>query len=274
MSASKFTMLCNSHKCRSKLSGFAWVMACSHVFCDQHGSEAFSRTPATCPACSSMLSGKLDAFRTKLAPSEQYKAMVLVGLQPETVLEISHKALDFWTYQVNQEKMLMEYNLSRAGGQALQMEKCMIQQSQSKELEFNALRGEIASLKKVPDMFKPSNQCPLSLQYQKLQGLLDSLRMHTLGMGEKDPISHPFSTGQGKKKQWVETSIMVSLGPENAKTFFQKIKKMNDEKKICTKSFPVLTNRNRTEYIQTGKTLPSLISLYVLSLGFHSLCGL
>uniref|UniRef100_A0A9J7ZM90 RING-type domain-containing protein n=1 Tax=Cyprinus carpio carpio TaxID=630221 RepID=A0A9J7ZM90_CYPCA len=134
MSASKFTLLCNSNKCRSKLSGFTWVTACSHVFCDQHGSEAFSRTPATCPACSSMLSGKLDVFRIELAPSEQYKAMVLVRLQPETVLEISHKALDFWATRldvcrnrerlglmhlpsnvyfclwlfVNQERMLME----------------------------------------------------------------------------------------------------------------------------------------------------------------------
>ncbi len=52
-------------------------------------------------------------------------------------------------FQVNQEeRMLMEYNLSRAGGQALQMEKCMIQQNHSKELELNALRGEIASLKR------------------------------------------------------------------------------------------------------------------------------
>ncbi len=66
-------------------------------------------------------------------------------------------------FQVNQERMLMEYNLSRAGGQALQMEKCMIQQNHSKELELNALRGEIASLKKVPDMIMLSNQCPLSL---------------------------------------------------------------------------------------------------------------
>ncbi len=62
-----------------------------------------------------------------------------------------------WLFQVNQERMLMEYNLSRAGGQALQMEKCMIQQNHSKELELNALRGEIASLKKVPDMIMPSN---------------------------------------------------------------------------------------------------------------------
>ncbi|KAF4111421.1 E3 ubiquitin-protein ligase CCNB1IP1 [Onychostoma macrolepis] len=235
MSASKFTLLCNSHKCRAKLSGFAWVTACCHVFCDQHGSEEFSRTPAICPACSSMLSGKLDVFRTELAPSEQFKAMVLVGLQPETVLEISHKALNFWTYQVNQERMLMEYNLSRAGGQVLQMEKYMIQQNQSKELELNALRGEIASLKKVLEEYKGKYNEVLerlnerNRQYQKLQGLLDSLRMHTLGTGEKDHISHPFTTGSVKQRSphsspsflAPEGDRFFSLGPENAKAFFQ-----------------------------------------------------
>ncbi|XP_016330267.1 E3 ubiquitin-protein ligase CCNB1IP1 isoform X2 [Sinocyclocheilus anshuiensis] len=235
MSASKFTLLCNSHNCRTKLSGFAWVTACSHVFCDQHGTEEFSRTPAICPACSSMLSGKLDVLRTELAPSEQYKAMVLVGLQPETVLEISHKALDFWTYQVNQERLLMEYSLSRAGGQVLQMEKFMIQQNQSKELELNALRGEMASLKKVLEEYKRKYSEVLERlnerngQYQKLQGLLDSLRMHTLGTGEKDPISHPFTTGLVKPRSshnspsflGPEGDRFFSLGSENAKTFFQ-----------------------------------------------------
>lgn len=100
MSASEYTLQCNFHKCRVKLCGFAWVTACSHIFCDQHGSVEFSRTPAICPACSSVLSGKLDVLRTELVPSEQYKSMVLVGLPPETILDISHKAMTFWTYQV------------------------------------------------------------------------------------------------------------------------------------------------------------------------------
>ncbi|XP_073692759.1 E3 ubiquitin-protein ligase CCNB1IP1-like [Garra rufa] len=235
MSASKFTLLCNSHKCRAKLSGFAWVTSCSHVFCDQHGSEEFSRTPAICPACSSMLPGKLDVIRTEMAPSEQYKAMVLIGLPPETVLEISHKALDFWTYQVNQERLLMEYNLSRSGGQVLQMEKFMIQQNQSKEHELNALRGEIASLKKVLEEYKRKYNEVLerlnerNRQYQKLQGLLDSLRRHTLGTGEKDHISHSFTSGLVKQRSphssptflGPDSDRFFSLGPENAKTFFQ-----------------------------------------------------
>lgn len=94
-------LLCNYRKCRIKLSGYAWVTACSHIFCDQHGSGEFSRSPAICPACNSTLSGKLDIVRTELSPSEEYKAMVLAGLRPEIVLDISSRALAFWTYQVS-----------------------------------------------------------------------------------------------------------------------------------------------------------------------------
>ncbi|XP_043541150.1 E3 ubiquitin-protein ligase CCNB1IP1 [Chiloscyllium plagiosum] len=92
-------LLCNFAKCRAKLSGFAWVTACSHVFCDQHGSGEFSRSPALCPACQSALAGKLDIVRTELSPSEEYKAMVLSGLRPELILDIASRALAFWTYQ-------------------------------------------------------------------------------------------------------------------------------------------------------------------------------
>ncbi|XP_051508407.1 E3 ubiquitin-protein ligase CCNB1IP1-like [Myxocyprinus asiaticus] len=201
MSVSEYNLLCNFPKCRARLSGFAWVTACCHIFCDQHGSDEFGHTPAICPVCSSMLSGKLDVMRTELAPSERYKAMVLVGLQPHTVLDICHKALEFWTYQVHQERLLMEYKLSQAGGQVVQMEKFMTQQNQSRELELNILRGEIASLKKVLEEYKWKYSEVLerlnerNRQYQKLQGLFDSLRMHTLGTGEKDIMPNPFTTG-------------------------------------------------------------------------------
>lgn len=100
MSICDDTLLCNFPKCRIKLNGFAWVTACSHVFCDQHGSGEFSRSPAICPACSSALSGKLDIVRTELSPSEDYKAMVLAGLRPDVILDISARALAFWSYQV------------------------------------------------------------------------------------------------------------------------------------------------------------------------------
>lgn len=51
--------------------------------------------------------------------------------------------------QVNQERLLMEYSLSRAEVQVGQMEKLMAQQNQAKEHELHAMREEIASLNKV-----------------------------------------------------------------------------------------------------------------------------
>lgn len=176
MSLCDDTLLCNFPKCRTKLNGFAWVTACSHVFCDQHGSGEFSRSPAICPACSSALSGKLDIVRTELSPSEEYKAMVLAGLRPDIILDISARALSFWSYQVidssnmcqeffssipvfiithfhskqiHQERMYQEYSLTRAEAQLKQMEKVLTQQNQCRELELTAMKGEIASLKKV-----------------------------------------------------------------------------------------------------------------------------
>lgn len=106
MSLCDDTLLCNFPKCRTKLNGFAWVTACSHVFCDQHGSGEFSRSPAICPACSSALSGKLDIVRTELSPSEEYKAMVLAGLRPDIILDICARALSFWSYQVKDNMCL------------------------------------------------------------------------------------------------------------------------------------------------------------------------
>lgn len=45
--------------------------------------------------------------------------------------------------------MYQEYSLTRAEAQLKQMEKVLTQQNQCRELELSAMKGEIASLKKV-----------------------------------------------------------------------------------------------------------------------------
>ncbi|XP_068612086.1 E3 ubiquitin-protein ligase CCNB1IP1 [Brachionichthys hirsutus] len=199
MSLCDDTLLCNFPKCRTTLNGFAWVTACSHVFCDQHGSGEFSRSPAICPACSSALSGKLDIVRTELSPSEEYKAMVLAGLRPDIVLDISTRAMTFWSYQVHQEHMYQKHSLSRAEAQLKQMEKVLTQQNQCRELELSAMSAEIASLKKVMEDYKrkysevSERLMERNRQYQKLQALYDSLRLRNMvvGTGDRDPAQHP-----------------------------------------------------------------------------------
>ncbi|XP_019951074.1 E3 ubiquitin-protein ligase CCNB1IP1 [Paralichthys olivaceus] len=245
MSLCDDTLLCNFPKCRTKLSGFAWVTACSHVFCEQHGSGEFSRSPVSCPACSSALSGKLDIVRTELSPSEEYKAMVLAGLRPDIVLDISSRALAFWSYQVHQERMYQEYSLSRAESQLKQMEKVLNQQNQSRELELTAMRGEISSLKKVMEEYKrkysevSERLMERNRQYQKLQGLYDSLRLRNMvvGVGERDaqpqPGHHDFITGTARPAtpqrspefhfmgSDVDSRFFSCLEADGAKTFFQ-----------------------------------------------------
>ncbi|XP_071315032.1 E3 ubiquitin-protein ligase CCNB1IP1 isoform X3 [Trachinotus anak] len=195
MSLCDDTLLCNFPKCRTKLNGFAWVTACSHVFCDQHGSGEFSRSPAICPACSSALSGKLDIVRTELSPSEEYKAMVLAGLRPDIVLDISARALAFWSYQV-MEEYKRKYS-------------------------------------EVSERLMERNR-----QYQKLQGLYDSLRLRNMvvGAGERDtsqPGHHDFHTGVARQATPQRSPQFLSMGPDvdsrffscleadGAKTFFQ-----------------------------------------------------
>nr|XP_057922198.1 E3 ubiquitin-protein ligase CCNB1IP1 [Doryrhamphus excisus]XP_057922199.1 E3 ubiquitin-protein ligase CCNB1IP1 [Doryrhamphus excisus] len=183
------TLLCNFAKCRVKLTTFAWVTACSHVFCDQHGSLEFNRSPTSCPACSSTLSGKMDILRTELSPSEHYKAMVLCGLRPDIVMDITSRALAFWNYQVHQERMYQEYSALRTEKQLQQMEKVLTQQNQTRQLELSSMKGEIASLKKMLEDFKRKNGdmserlMEKSRQYQKLQGLYEQLRMRTMVVG-------------------------------------------------------------------------------------------
>ncbi|KAG7462142.1 hypothetical protein MATL_G00199580 [Megalops atlanticus] len=252
MSVCEDSLLCNFPKCRAKLTGFAWVTACSHAFCDQHGSGEFSRSPAICPACSSALSGKLDIVRTELTPSEEYKAMVLAGLRPETVLDISGRALAFWTYQVQQERLFQEYSLSRAEGQVKQMEKLLSQQSQSRELELSSMRQEISSLKKVMEDYKrkysevSERLMERNRQYQKLQGLYDALRLRNM-VGDREAARGApaqFSTGAGKPPSPGGSPpflgcdgdrLFSSLDHDGAKSFFQFSSPPRDPARAFTK---------------------------------------
>ncbi|XP_070582464.1 E3 ubiquitin-protein ligase CCNB1IP1 [Erythrolamprus reginae] len=197
MSICEDMLRCNYHKCRVKLSGYAWVTACSHIFCDQHGSGEFSQSPVVCPACTNALSGKLDIVRTELNPSEEYKAMALAGLRPEIILDISSRALAFWTYQVHQERLYQEYTYSKAEGHLKQMEKVYNQQLQSKDMKLTSMKSEVSSLKKMLEDYKKKftelseKLMERNRQYQKLQGLYDNLRLRNIALANQEAGQEP-----------------------------------------------------------------------------------
>ncbi|XP_073421109.1 E3 ubiquitin-protein ligase CCNB1IP1 [Dendrobates tinctorius] len=192
MAACDDLLLCNFPKCRMKLASRAWVTACSHIFCDQHGSGEFSRSPTVCPACTSTLSSKLDVLRTELNPAEEQKAMMLAGLRPEVVLDICSRALAFWTYQVYQERLYQEYNYSQAEGHLKQVEKLYAHQIQSKDSELVSMKGEVNSLKKILEEYKrkyselSEKLMERNRQYNKLQGMYDGVRLRNIAVANRE----------------------------------------------------------------------------------------
>ncbi|XP_067012439.1 E3 ubiquitin-protein ligase CCNB1IP1 [Anabrus simplex] len=97
-------IFCNFHKCRKRLNTTAWVTSCSHAFCEEDGNRAFSDSNNNeCPACNTRLPNKYDVVKVDLNPSQQFRSMVLAGLRPEIVIEIAHRAIAFWNYQVYME---------------------------------------------------------------------------------------------------------------------------------------------------------------------------
>ncbi|XP_033099859.1 E3 ubiquitin-protein ligase CCNB1IP1-like isoform X2 [Anneissia japonica] len=176
-----FDMVCNSKKCRKRLSGFAWVTSCSH------GAREFNKS-YSCPACESNLSSKLDIIRIDLSPSEQYKSMVLAGQRPEVVLEVSARAIAFWTYQVHQERVFQEYTINKTKDRQNQMEKYYEQVISRTQSDLELLKSEISTTRKeLENSEKRLNEVSGKLlernrQYQKLQSMYDSLRRRSLSV--------------------------------------------------------------------------------------------
>ncbi|XP_075048256.1 E3 ubiquitin-protein ligase CCNB1IP1 isoform X1 [Mixophyes fleayi] len=237
MSVCDDLLLCNFPKCRVKLSGRAWVTACSHIFCDQHGSGEFSRSPAVCPACNSTLSSKLDIVRTELSPSEEHKAMMLAGLRPEIVLDVCSRALVFWTYQVYQERLYQEYTYSKAEGHLKQVEKLYAHQVQNKDSELAAMKGEVNSLKKILEEYKrkyselSEKLMERNRQYHKLQGMYDGLRLRNIAVANREASTNGeraqqdqfgvFGISMGNKFPAARTPpVRSSDGNFHAQTFF------------------------------------------------------
>ncbi|ODO10732.1 hypothetical protein I350_01329 [Cryptococcus amylolentus CBS 6273] len=111
MSTADNELRCNNLKCRAFLAteGQAVVTTCYHIFCVPCATTLFS-TSLICPACSQSLQG---SQMTTLNPTNEYKASILAGLPPHTVLEIAARALSFWTYQLAFQALILKNTQER-----------------------------------------------------------------------------------------------------------------------------------------------------------------
>ncbi|XP_021100259.1 E3 ubiquitin-protein ligase CCNB1IP1 isoform X2 [Heterocephalus glaber] len=101
------------------------------------------------------------------------------------------------TAAVHQERLYQEYNFSKAEGHLKQMEKIYTQQIQSKDVELTSMKGEVTSMKKVLEEYKKKfsdiseKLMERNRQYQKLQGLYDSLRLRNITIANQESNLEP-----------------------------------------------------------------------------------
>ncbi len=113
---------CNLKNCNKCLeSGYAWVTACSHIFCNEDGEKIFQNT-LTCPICLKELDSKTELVRMQLKPTEQYRNMILCGLRPELIMDISTKGLSFWFSQLKQQNDFMRHIIEKEREKRLNLE--------------------------------------------------------------------------------------------------------------------------------------------------------
>lgn len=99
--------------------------------------------------------------------------------------------------QVHQERLYQEYTYSKAEGHLKQMEKVYTQQLQSKDMELTSMKSEVSSLKKVLEEYKKKftelseKLMERNRQYQKLQGLYDSLRLRNIAVASQEAAQEP-----------------------------------------------------------------------------------
>ncbi|KAL5477754.1 hypothetical protein EMCRGX_G024592 [Ephydatia muelleri] len=178
-------LVCNFKKCRKRLSTFAWVTSCSHIFCDEDGGREFTKQ-STCPACNTELPGKLDIVRVDLQPSDQYKSMVIAGQKPEVIMEICSRAMSFWTYQSHQERSYQEYCAAKAKEKAQQLESSYEKTVSVQQTEMNTMKTQLTVLKSELEATK--SKCietaekltERNRQYQKLQGMYEAIRRRSI----------------------------------------------------------------------------------------------
>lgn len=119
-------LYCNTLHCRVQLTESAVVTSCrycfssrhtpylpadfcfcSHIFClacsESSGLSEQANGHRICPACNIDLPNQDDVWCTHLNPTDDYKATLMSGLHPTTIMECAGRGIAFWAYQCTQE---------------------------------------------------------------------------------------------------------------------------------------------------------------------------
>lgn len=243
-------MICNFRKCRKPLTNEAWVTTCSHAFCIEHGKREFKRNSdnvMTCPACGSELRDKFDVIQADLKPSETFKSIVLAGMKPDTIMEITMRAMSFWSYQVEQETLYQE-SMTKYSREKLQcMEEINNLKLQKLKAELETSKRKIASLqaeynknRKQAEELKACLE-DKSRKIQKLTFQLDAQKRKDIRLGNFD------STPKNNEGICMDISDLIGKRAASEAFVFRPAREANFDHspRVCSPKTPMFDFRNR-----------------------------
>eukprot|EP00741_Cyanophora_paradoxa_P004907 tig00000849_g4761.t1 len=102
-------MRCN--RCWNPLARECFSTLCGHTFCIDCGNANFGGPVMACSACNRRL-GQSHVMLVDRNPSEEWKTMILAGLEPEIILEISKAAMACWIYQTDAANSFLQHEHS------------------------------------------------------------------------------------------------------------------------------------------------------------------
>ncbi|XP_038071970.1 E3 ubiquitin-protein ligase CCNB1IP1-like [Patiria miniata] len=250
-------MVCNFKKCRKRLSSFAWVTSCSHIFCDEDGTKEFNKCFA-CPACETNLSGKFDIVRIDLSPTEQYKSMVLAGQKPDTILEVCTRAMAFWTYQIQQERIYQDYIANKSKERSTLQEQYYEHTVTKLQAENASLKNQVSAVKKDLESSKKRSHdladklTERTRQHQKLQIIHDALRRRSIDVRTLDPSASHEGLGRNQAAPLVSYDHPFSSGDESTGRSVRHRGGGGDNMRVMTPAEKEFVLRPTNTPIQTG----------------------
>ncbi|KAL4803868.1 hypothetical protein BDV18DRAFT_40160 [Aspergillus unguis] len=226
---------CNSLTCRVSLKNRAVVTTCSHIFCLQCAENLGLSRPGgerRCPACEMVLINPDDAVMTVLQPTEDYKTSVLSGLDPNTIMECTARALQFWTYQMSQEIVYQEVRKKTLTDKYTNLNTQLDKVVHNANKEIATLQSRLGDMQAAQEQLRKKNQeladmyrekCKKFTQITHLYNILKTRamksQMQTAAASEAvDSVEPPRNGLTGLAMR----NIGVSAPPQTPSTFQQR----------------------------------------------------
>lgn len=246
-------IVCNFRKCRRSLTSHAWVTTCSHAFCVEHGQREFKRNAEnslTCPACGSELRDKFDVIQADLNPSETFKSIVLAGLKPDIIMDVTMRAMSFWSYQVEQETLYQEGLAKHAKEKLNCMEEVNNLNVQKLKAELETCKRKITSLQ--ADFNKKRKQADeltacveeKTRQLQKLTFQLDAQKRKDFRLPNFDDTRYKNDQEQG---QCLNITDLVGKRAATEAFVFKPTKDNENAHRMCSPKTPMFDFRHKSK---------------------------